>query len=100
MPGNTHEGLRLLLSNRPGLVRELLAMAGVILPAGELVEESSTYADLSPRTYSADLVVALDRGPEEAGDGASVVVGPCWRRSFATALGRRTERPSKNRRSF
>ena len=70
MSGTRHEGLLLLLSNCPALVRELLIGLGVALPPGDLSIESSSYSDLSPPTYSADLVL----GAESAAERARVVV--------------------------
>lgn len=95
MPGPTHEGLRLLLSNRPELVRELLAVLGVALPDGQIVEVSSAYSDLSPATYSADLVVAIETPRARAGVVVEVQNGIdpekpyAWPRYAATEHARR-----------
>lgn len=44
----------------------LLAAKGVQLPPGALVEDANAFTDLSPPTYSADLVISVDRTPTGA----------------------------------
>ena len=72
MPGPVHEGVRLLFQNRPELVRELLALVGVRLPDGALVEDANAFTDLSPPSYAADVVLSVGR-TASAADGCAIV---------------------------
>ncbi|MGC4087455.1 MAG: hypothetical protein QM756_06110 [Polyangiaceae bacterium] len=61
MPSSLHEALLLLFQNRPELAARLLHDAlGVELPDyGAVRVEASTFSDLEPAEYRADLVVTL-----------------------------------------
>ena len=61
VPGNVHEGVRLLFQKRPRLVGELLAARGIELPAGDPIEDANAFTDLSPPSYAADIVIRVGR---------------------------------------